>query len=555
MARRNKADQPRPARKDRRGMDPVRAGILLLLGAAIFIWFGFTKDIPFRSGFQLKAVVTDAVSIRANSPVRIAGVNVGIVKGVEPYGDGDGPKRASIVTMELKDEALPIHKDATIKIRPRIFLEGNWFVELRPGTPASPRLSSGDALPITQASAPVQFDQLLTTLQSDTRKDLQALLVGYGTALTHEPVGAENADQDPMVRGKTAAEALNMSLATAAPALRGTAAVNQALLGQNTGDLSKLISSTARVTRALGEDTEALKGLVTNLNRTTGALADERENLGRSIAQLGPTVQHGKEAFTALDAALPDVRALALELVPGVKETPATIDAALPWIKQATGLVGKDELGGVAAQLAPTTQSLASLGDENLRVLPQADLFAQCVTDYLLPLGDIKVDDGDLSTGVENYKEFAYTLVGFNGESQNFDGNGHYLRFQVGGGKYAWATGPYTDGNPKTTGVSRQWARTNTIPLGTRPAYPRKLPPLVRNKACKDQKLPNVNGHAAGPADGTDPQGVPASIYTPPAPRKATVKSTSETAAADTDITAALAERLNPFRSAGGDGP
>jgi hypothetical protein len=31
--------------------------------------------------------------------------------------------------------ALPIHKDATLKIRPRIFLEGNFFVDVRPGTP------------------------------------------------------------------------------------------------------------------------------------------------------------------------------------------------------------------------------------------------------------------------------------------------------------------------------------------------------------------------------------------------------------------------------------
>lgn len=536
-------------------MDPVLAGILLLVGIGIFVWFGFTKDIPFRSGFQLKAVVTDAVSIRANSPVRIAGVNVGTVKKVEPYGDGDGPKRASVVTMELKDEALPIHKDATLKIRPRIFLEGNWFVELRPGTPASPELSSGDALPVTQAAAPVQFDQLLTMLQSDTRKDLQALLVGYGTALTHEPVGAENANQDPMVQGKTAAEALNMSLQTAGPALRGTAAVNQALLGQNTGDLSKLIASTARVTAALGEDTDALKGLVTNLNRTTGALADERENLGRSIALLGPTVQHGKEAFTAIDAALPDVRALALELVPGVKETPATIDAALPWIEQARGLVGSDELGGVAAQLAPTTKSLAAQFDENTRLLPQADLVAQCATNYVLPLGDIKVDDGALSTGVENYKEFIYTLVGFNGESQNFDGNGHYLRFQTGGGKYAWATGPYdTRDKPAGDGL-RQWARSNKPPLGTRPAYPAKQPTkLGFDKACKDQKLPDVNGHPAGPADGSGPGGTPAAPYVPPATKKGTVKPRAEAVAVSTDVATALAERLNPFQAAGGDG-
>ena len=37
--------------------------------------------------------------------------------------------------MELTDEARPIHSDATMKLRPRLFLEGNYFVDLRPGQP------------------------------------------------------------------------------------------------------------------------------------------------------------------------------------------------------------------------------------------------------------------------------------------------------------------------------------------------------------------------------------------------------------------------------------
>ena len=43
---------------------------------------------------------------------------------------------AAVLTMEIKDAALPIHEDATAKIRPRIFLEGNFFVDLKPGSPA-----------------------------------------------------------------------------------------------------------------------------------------------------------------------------------------------------------------------------------------------------------------------------------------------------------------------------------------------------------------------------------------------------------------------------------
>ena len=45
-----------------------------------------------------------------------------------------------VLVMELKDSALPLHEDATAKIRPRIFLEGNFFVDLKPGTPGSPEL-------------------------------------------------------------------------------------------------------------------------------------------------------------------------------------------------------------------------------------------------------------------------------------------------------------------------------------------------------------------------------------------------------------------------------
>ena len=48
---------------------------------ALGVFFGFTKHIPFTHGFQLKAVVANANSIRGNSPVRIAGVEVGQVVG------------------------------------------------------------------------------------------------------------------------------------------------------------------------------------------------------------------------------------------------------------------------------------------------------------------------------------------------------------------------------------------------------------------------------------------------------------------------------------------
>src|SRR6201981_3085207 len=91
----------------------------------------------------------------------------------------------------------PIHSDATAKIRPRIFLEGNWFVDLQPGSPSAPTLSSGAPLPVTHTATPVQLDQVLNALNTDTRANLQNFLIGFGEGLTHKPNAAEDAEQDP----------------------------------------------------------------------------------------------------------------------------------------------------------------------------------------------------------------------------------------------------------------------------------------------------------------------------------------------------------------------
>src|SRR5262249_51202323 len=150
--------------------------------------------IPFKHGFRLNAEFASALNIHSKAPVRIAGVDIGTVKSIRREGN------TGLVTMEIASEGLPIHSDATAKIRPRIFLEGNWFVELKPGSPSARILRSGATLPVTQTADPVQLDQVLDALNSDTRANLQNFLIGYGDALTRKPNAAENAEQDPEVR-------------------------------------------------------------------------------------------------------------------------------------------------------------------------------------------------------------------------------------------------------------------------------------------------------------------------------------------------------------------
>jgi phospholipid/cholesterol/gamma-HCH transport system substrate-binding protein len=495
LRRRPPDDADRVPRRERTGFSPFAMGAIALVVIAIIVFFGFAKHVPFTHGFRVKAVFSTAVSIRPNSPVRIAGVNVGKVKSVARQPGTD----ASVVTMQIDDKGLPIHKDATMKIRPRIFLEGNFFVDLQPGTPSAPTISDDDTLPITQTSTPVQLDQVLTALQQNSREDLQAALEGYGTALTAKPTPAEDAAQDPSVRGDTAAQALNKSFDYAPDALRGTAVVNSAFLGTQADDLSRLVKGLGTVSRSLDRNETQLQDLVTNFNTTMAAFASRSTQLSATVRDLAPALQTADSTLTHLNASFPATRAFAKEILPGVRETPATIKASFPWIAQARPLLSKAELGGLAQDLQPATADLSKVSDASLKLFPQADLLSQCVTKVFLPAGDVKIQDGNLTTGVENYKEFWYALVGLAGEGANFDGNGMYVRFATGTGGQVVSSGKVG----VKGGGDVLYGKTSNTPVGTRPAFPGSPPPKVSTVPCKDQKVPDANSAKTGPADGS----------------------------------------------------
>ena len=336
-------------RRHRGRMNPVRAGAIALLVITVATWLAFTKELPWRDPFQLHAVFQTSNDLRLDSPVRIAGVNVGEVVKVERMdGDSDLVK----VTMEMKEEGLPIHKDATAKIRSRIFLEGNFFVELSPGTPSGEELDDGDTLPASQTSTPVQLDQVLTALQTNDREGLQDLLKGLGDGLMSKPTAAEDKDQDPDVRGETAAKSLNDSIDYAPDALRGSARVNEGLLGTEPRDLSKLIAGLDKVTTALSTNEEQLKDFITNFNRFFAVFAAEQDSLTEAIEVLGPTLENARTSLRSLNAALPDLEGFAREFTPGVAQTQRTIAAFSPWIDQATLLFSKAEAGRPAGRPA-----------------------------------------------------------------------------------------------------------------------------------------------------------------------------------------------------------
>jgi phospholipid/cholesterol/gamma-HCH transport system substrate-binding protein len=468
----------------------VLVGALAVLLVAIGTYLAFTKEIPFTGeGYTLSAVFENPSTIKTDSPVRVAGVNVGKVANIEREGD------MAKVTFTVDDEGQPVHSDATVQVRSRLFLEGNFFLDLHPGSPSAPELASGATLPATQATVAVQLDQVLTTLQSDERKNLQDLLIGFGTALTHEPTAAEDADQDPGVQGETAGESLNDTFDYAGEAGRTSAIVNEALLGTEPHDLSKLIDSNRRIFGALLSREEQLKDLLTNFNVFTGALADESANLSETVRLLAPTLEIGDTSLANLNESFPQLRAFAIEARPGVLELPDTIAAGEPWLAQADPLLGRNELGGLAKLLRKSTPGLALATNQTTGFLKQLELTSKCGSGILIPTGNIVIDNAGgaypFTTGVENFKEFFYGAAQQAGESQNFDGNGSYLRFQGGGGPLE-VTAPQPGG-----GFENQVVEGNTVvpPLGTRPAQGPK-PPYKPKVACHTNPIPDINGAA-----------------------------------------------------------
>ncbi len=246
-----------------------------ILAIILISYLAYTKFAnPFASKYTVHAIFSSANGLRPDSLVRIAGVNVGKVDSVDPVssckvnGTTEHQCAASDITMEIDDTGLPLHKDATFAIRPRIFLEGNFFVDVHPGTPESPTAPNGYVFPINSGTEPVQIDQILTSLQANTRRNLQILLEQYGTAV------------------KVGGPAYNASIQYWLPAYKYGALVAHDFLGIQPHDLSTWVATQGPVAGALDAHPQNLQSLITDFNTTANAFAVQSTALQRAVALL-----------------------------------------------------------------------------------------------------------------------------------------------------------------------------------------------------------------------------------------------------------------------------
>jgi ABC-type transporter Mla subunit MlaD len=468
----------------------VLIAVIFILIFTVGPYLAFTGHVPFTSyGYELKATFANSANIAKNSPIRIAGVDVGRV--IDSESDGD----ATTIRFTVEGKGRPIHDDAFAAIRPRIFLEGNFFVELDPGSPSAPELGSGGTIPISRTSTAVQLDEVLTALQSPVRADLSRVLQGFGTALNHQPTTAEDATQLPEVKGKSGAEALNGALRYGGDAGRYSAVVTNALLGTQKRDLSRLVAGSERTFGALAANESALQGLIDNFNVFTGALAAQSANLSTTVQLLAPTLKTTHASLVSLNRSLPPLRTYAIALTPAVAEIPGLVASSKPWLEQARPLLSGKEAGGVAKLLAKSTPGLTEAAFAGKSVaLPQLNQLSLCTTKVFVPTGNQVIQDR-FSTGQPSYREFFYTLTNLAGQVQNFDGNGPFLRLQASGGSSLVSTPNPNSGTGQVTDEVL-YSRTPATPLGTQPQIGGR-PPFKSDVPCYTNPVPNVNGGLA----------------------------------------------------------
>lgn len=387
----------------------VAIAALLAVTAFVFLIEGGIG----RPGYTIRGVFASTSGIQPGSPVRISGVDVGTVSGVS-----GGPRNTSIVSMNVDSAGRPVHSDATMSIVPRLILEGSYYINLDPGTPGAPQLRSGETIPESRTSVPVQFDQFLDTFTLPVRDALQSTFKGLAEGFGGGGTGAKPS-------GATGFRAMIAALDQALPSMSQAAAAAQ---GTGIDDLHRMIVTLGDMTRQMAESPPALSGSVEHFNQLMGDLAAEDQPLAQSISSLDAVERTAPPSLAALNRALPAVGSFTRSLDPALRAAPTPLEEGTSLLQQVRMLASPAELPALLNQLAPIDHTDPQL-ERRLRPLVKLVTPAdKCLSGNVVPTLDAEVPDGALSTGDPAWLDILHAFAGVTSVTGGFDGNGAALR-------------------------------------------------------------------------------------------------------------------------------
>src|SRR5438132_98766 len=288
---------------------PVLVGAVttLIVLVSVYLSYNANTGLPFVPTYNLRAQLPGGANLVPGNEVRLGGFRSGVIDKIEPgtaLAQGH-PRSVAVLLMKLDKSAQPLPADTTVLVRPRSAL-GLKYVQLTPGKSRTD-LRDGDTIALRQASAPVEFDDLLNTFDARTRQNSQDALQGYGDAFAG--------------RGSD----INVAIQGLAPFFRYLAPVMANLSNPST-QLKEFFKQIGRASAQVAPVAAVQAQLFANMADTFAAIGRDPAALAATIEKSPPTEAVSIESFRIQRPFIADFTDLSARLRPAA----AILPSALP---------------------------------------------------------------------------------------------------------------------------------------------------------------------------------------------------------------------------------
>jgi phospholipid/cholesterol/gamma-HCH transport system substrate-binding protein len=311
---------------------------LLVLSVAVagYILHHERLRFPFESApltMYAQFSTAQAVMPGQGQSVRVSGVQIGDIDGVKLQNG------VAVVQMGIYQKYKNlIHTDATALLRPRTGLK-DMFIEIDPGSTQAPVAPHPYTIPVSQTLPDVNLDEILSSLDADSRAYLALLVNGAGEGLSPNGGGE-----------------LAQVFARFEPTFRDLARVSRAvaLRGRN---LRRLVNALARLNTALAAKQGQIVQLVDSSSTVFRAFASENQNISRSVADLPGTLTQATSTLGKVQGLAEQLGPAADKLVPAARELPA-VNAALTALSKPAAPIVENQIRPFVAAALPVVSDL-----------------------------------------------------------------------------------------------------------------------------------------------------------------------------------------------------